>query len=150
MLTWERILEFIAKGNPTPPFRIIKSNEEWREILTTKQFEVTRQKSTERPFTGEYCSSFEAGVYNCVCCGTKLFSSINKYETGSGWPGFSQPVQENVVKYKADNSFGMMRIETICNVCNSHLGHVFPDGPPPTELRYCINSAALIKVSEEK
>lgn len=148
MINWNRIIEFAKKGGLAPGQRIEKSEQEWRTQLTPEQFRVTRQHGTERPFSGEYCESYDPGVYGCVCCGTPLFDSTEKFESGTGWPSFTQPLNENSIKYIMDSSFGMVRIETLCNVCDAHLGHVFPDGPKPSGLRYCMNSVSLIKISE--
>ena len=113
---------------------------EWRAQLTPEQFEVARLKGTERPFSSEMCSLFEPGKYACICCGEALFDSGEKFESGSGWPSFTQPLATEAIAYTSDHSHGMMRVEATCNVCGAHLGHVFPDGPKPSGLRYCINA----------
>lgn len=143
MLNWDDILNFSKNGTPEPTRRIEKTNEEWKSILTKEQYQIARLKGTERPGSGAFCESYEDGIYSCVCCSTELFDSTIKFSSGTGWPSFTQPIQENAIKYIGDYSFGMQRIEVLCNTCDAHLGHVFPDGPPPSGLRYCVNSVSI-------
>jgi len=131
----------MSSDNPREVVR--KSDAEWRAMLDQNQYEVTRHAATERAFTGKYWDHHEAGVYTCVCCNTPLFASSDKFDSGCGWPSYFKALDPANVIEKADRTHGMLRTEIICAVCDAHLGHVFPDGPPPTGLRYCINSASL-------
>ncbi|MCU0429356.1 MAG: peptide-methionine (R)-S-oxide reductase MsrB [Cytophagaceae bacterium] len=143
-MNWNRVLHFATNGNPEPDVRVHKTEEEWAQMLDPETFRITRRKGTERAGTGALCYIFKPGIYQCVCCGASLFDSSIKFDSGTGWPSFTQPIKENAIRYEKDVSFGMIRVEVMCNACEAHLGHVFPDGPPPGGLRYCINSASLV------
>ncbi|PPK98900.1 peptide-methionine (R)-S-oxide reductase MsrB [Parapedobacter indicus] len=146
MINWNDVIKFANHGNPAPSRRVEKTDKEWKELLSPDVYLITREKGTERAHSSEMCELFEPGRYECICCGTPLFDSAEKFHSSSGWPSFTQPIAiENVAHHK-DSSYGMIRVETTCNVCDAHLGHVFPDGPAPSGLRYCINALALQKV----
>lgn len=142
-----RVKVFNQEGQLVGPIeteRVVKTDEEWREQLTNEQFEIARGKGTERPFCGTLLDNKLSGIYACVCCNLPLFSSGTKFNSGTGWPSFFQPVaDENVINHE-DRSYGMIRVEILCARCDAHLGHVFPDGPAPTRLRYCVNSESLV------
>ena len=142
-MEWKDVIRYAQQGSPEPDMRVEKTEQEWKSLLTPEQYRITRQKGTEMAFSGEYCHAHDAGKYNCICCGTPLFDSSIKFDSSSGWPSFTEPVAANAIKYIKDTSFGMVRVEVMCNVCDAHLGHVFPDGPAPTGLRFCINSESI-------
>jgi peptide-methionine (R)-S-oxide reductase len=147
MLTWQDIEKFVTQGNPPANQRVVKTGLQWRSILPNDVYEVTRNAGTERPFSSPMCTHFEPGVYACICCETPLFDSTVKFDSGTGWPSFTQPIEANTVAYFNDGSMGRMRVEITCNVCDAHLGHVFPDGPAPSRLRYCVNALSLKRKS---
>lgn len=149
MLKWKDVLNFAREGNPKPDRTVTKTDEAWREQLTAEQYQITRLKGTERAFSSKMCDLFEPGNYACVCCDTLLFDSSGKFDSGTGWPSFYQPAKENAIAYHEDRSHGMSRVEVTCNTCGAHQGHVFPDGPEPSGLRYCINAVSMTKVSSE-
>jgi peptide-methionine (R)-S-oxide reductase len=143
MLNWNDVIKYSNDGNIEPDKRVEKTEEEWKSILTPEQFRIARLKGTERAGSGALCHAYDAGKYSCICCSTPLFDSTIKFESSSGWPSFTQPIKNNAIKYHKDTSFGTTRVEVMCNTCDGHLGHVFPDGPAPTGLRYCVNSEAI-------
>ena len=149
MINWNEVIDYSKKGNPAPDKRVEKTEEEWKSILTPEQFKIARKKGTEPAGSGALCSAHDAGQYSCICCNTQLFDSTIKFESGSGWPSFTQPIKENAIAYINDSTFGMVRIEVVCNICDAHLGHVFPDGPAPSGLRYCVNSESIQLTKEE-
>jgi len=143
MLTWKDVIHFAVNGNPEPDKKIVKTDQEWKQQLSAQQYRITRRKGTEAPHSGALCTIYDPGIYSCICCDTPLFDSSIKFNSGTGWPSFTQPIKDNAVKYEKDVSFGMIRVEIMCNTCEAHLGHVFPDGPEPSGLRYCVNSESI-------
>ncbi|MFY0686958.1 MAG: peptide-methionine (R)-S-oxide reductase MsrB [Cyclobacteriaceae bacterium] len=148
MIDWNYIMQHSDRKNVEPPRKIQKSEEEWKTELSSEVFQIARLKGTERAHSSEMCGLFEPGKYACACCQTELFDATEKFESGTGWPSFTQPVDPAHVAHFSDSSYGMVRIEACCNVCDAHLGHVFPDGPAPSGLRYCINALSLKKISD--
>ncbi len=147
MLTWESIQKLVNLGNFSPDKRLVKTSEEWKSLLPEEVYDVTRNAGTERPFSSPMCTHFEAGIYACACCDTLLFDSTEKFDSGTGWPSFTQPLKENAIAYHTDDSLLRSRVEITCNTCDAHLGHVFPDGPAPSKLRYCVNALSLQRKS---
>ncbi len=148
MLKWPDVLNLAKNGNPAPDRKVVKTDAEWRKQLSDEEYHVTREAGTERAFSSAMCSLFEPGIYSCLCCETVLFDASEKFESHTGWPSFTQPILANVIAYRFDGPAFLKRVETICNTCDAHLGHVFPDGPPPSGLRYCMNAVALRKVAK--
>jgi peptide-methionine (R)-S-oxide reductase len=146
MLKWNDVTRFAQEGNPAPERKVSKTDAEWHEQLTEEQYRVTREAGTEPAFSSDMCSVLEPGIYACLCCDSILFDARQKFDSGTGWPSFGQPIKPTAIAYHNDGKYGMMRIEAVCNTCDAHLGHVFPDGPAPSGLRYCMNAVALKKV----
>ncbi|MHA6248218.1 peptide-methionine (R)-S-oxide reductase MsrB [Pontibacter sp. CAU 1760] len=148
MLRWFDIIKYATYGNPEPARVVQKTEEAWRRQLTPEQYAVLRQKDTEKAYRNAYCKVYTPGLYACAGCGNPLFDADTKYHAISGWPSFKQPYTKSAIRYQFDDSHKMNRMEALCNTCGGHLGHVSNDGPEPTGLRYCINSASLIKLDE--
>ncbi len=148
MMNWNEVIKYANQGSPAPDKRVEKTDEEWKAQLTPAQYKIARQKGTEPAFSGELCHAHEPGQYACICCDTVLLDSNLKFDSSSGWPSFTEPVKDNVIKYEKDTAYGMVRVEVMCNVCDCHLGHVFPDGPKPSGLRFCINSESIQLLKE--
>lgn len=148
-MNWNDVIRFANNGNPEPDRRVEKTEAEWQAQLTPEQFRIARMKGTEPAGSGALCNAYDPGEYTCICCDTPLFDSTIKFSSGTGWPSFTQPIQENAIKYEKDSSYGMVRVEVMCNTCDCHLGHVFPDGPAPSGLRYCVNSESIQLIKQE-
>ncbi|HEY1758523.1 MAG TPA: peptide-methionine (R)-S-oxide reductase MsrB [Bryobacteraceae bacterium] len=148
ILKWPDILNLAKTGNPAPAHKVVKTDAEWRAQLSPEEYIVTRKAGTERPFSSAMCGLFEPGIYACLCCNTVLFDATEKFESGTGWPSFTQPLTVDAIAYRFDGPSFLHRVETICNTCDAHLGHVFPDGPAPSGLRYCMNAVALKKLAK--
>jgi peptide-methionine (R)-S-oxide reductase len=146
---WSEVLKAARQGNAAAPRRVERSAAEWRARLNAEQYRVMREHGTERAHSSALCRLFTPGRYRCACCEELLFDASTKFDSGTGWPSFTQAAAPDVIAYREDRSWGVTRIEVCCNVCDAHLGHVFPDGPPPTGLRYCINAVCLQKEGEE-
>jgi peptide-methionine (R)-S-oxide reductase len=149
MLRWKDILYYARYSNPEPPRRVMLTEAEWRARLTPEQYHVLRESHTEPPYRNAYCRRYEPGTYACAGCGSVLFEADTKYYGMSGWPSFTHPAAKSAISYHHDASHQMQRIEARCNVCGGHLGHVFPDGPAPSGVRYCINSTSLVQLAPE-
>lgn len=143
MMNWNDVITYADHGSPGPDGKLKKTEEEWMSQLTPKQYRITRKKGTEPAFSGALCHAYDEGKYACICCAAPLFDSTIKFDSKSGWPSFTEPINNNVIKYIKDTLLSMVRVEVMCNVCDAHLGHVFPDGPPPGKLRFCINSESI-------
>jgi peptide-methionine (R)-S-oxide reductase len=148
MLKWNDVLRYGNDANPRPDHRVEKTDAAWKQLLSPEEYAVTRHAGTERAFSSEMCSLFEPGIYACRCCDTVLFDAQQKFESGTGWPSFTAPLTEEALEEIEDHTYGMVRTEVRCGRCGGHLGHVFPDGPAPTGLRYCMNSVAMRHVPE--
>ncbi len=146
-MNWETVVFEANKKKDSINFKVVKTDSEWKEILTPEVYQITRKKGTERPFSNQMCHAFDPGIYECACCDTPLFSADEKFDSGTGWPSFTKPIKDNAIAYYEDRSYGQQRIEVCCQSCDAHLGHVFPDGPKPTRLRFCINALSLKKVT---
>ena len=147
MLTWQDIENRVLHGNPPANHRVEKTDDQWRKILPSDVHDVTRKAGTEHPFSSPMCAHFEPGFYACACCDTMLFDATQKFDSGTGWPSFTQPLEPNAVAYFSDGSLSSVRIEITCSTCDAHLGHIFPDGPAPSKLRYCVNALSLKRIT---